>query len=55
MKEIILAKVGEVVLKGLNRKNFEDLLVKNIRRKLHPLGAFDVKASQSTIRITPLV
>lgn len=54
MKEIILAKVGEVVLKGLNRKNFEDLLVKNIRRKLHPLGAFDVKASQSTIRITPL-
>ena len=54
MKEIILAKIGEVVLKGLNRKNFEDLLVKNIRRKLHPLGAFEVKASQSTIRITPL-
>ncbi|MBQ1546025.1 MAG: tRNA 4-thiouridine(8) synthase ThiI [Clostridia bacterium] len=54
MKEIILAKMGEVVLKGLNRKNFEDLLIKNIRRKLNPLGAFDVKASQSTIRITPL-
>ena len=54
MKEIILAKIGEVVLKGLNRKNFEDLLIKNIRRKLHPLGAFEVKASQSTIRITPL-
>lgn len=54
MKEIILAKVGEVVLKGLNRKNFEDLLVKNIRRKLNSLGAFEVKASQSTIRITPL-
>ncbi len=54
MKEIILAKVGEVVLKGLNRKNFEDLLIKNIRRKLNPLGPFEVKASQSTIRITPL-
>ena len=54
MKEIILAKIGEVVLKGLNRKNFEDLLIKNIRRKLHPLGAFEVKAAQSTIRITPL-
>lgn len=54
MKEIILAKVGEVVLKGLNRKSFEDLLVKNIRRKLNSLGAFEVKASQSTIRITPL-
>lgn len=54
MKEIILAKLGEVVLKGLNRKNFEDLLIKNIRRKLHPLGAFEVRASQSTVRITPL-
>ncbi len=54
MKEIILAKIGEVVLKGLNRKNFEDLLIKNIKRKLHPIGAFEVKASQSTIRITPL-
>ena len=54
MKEIILAKIGEVVLKGLNRKNFEDLLIKNIKRRLHPLGAFEVKASQSTIRITPL-
>ncbi|MBQ1388031.1 MAG: tRNA 4-thiouridine(8) synthase ThiI [Clostridia bacterium] len=52
--EIILAKIGEVVLKGLNRKNFEDLLIKNIRRRLYPLGAFEVKASQSTIRITPL-
>ena len=30
MKEIILVKVGEIALKGLNRKNFEDLLIKNI-------------------------
>ncbi len=54
MNEIILAKIGEVVLKGLNRKNFEDLLIKNIKRRLHPLGAFEIKASQSTIRIKPL-
>ena len=53
MKEIILAKVGETALKGLNRKNFEDMLIKNIKRKLHKLGRFEVVSSQSTIRITP--
>ena len=31
MKEIILIKLGEMVLKGLNRNKFEDLLLKNIR------------------------
>ncbi len=53
-KEIILAKVGEIALKGLNRKNFEDVLLKNIKRKINTLGRFEVVASQSTIRITPL-
>jgi len=53
-KEIILAKVGEIALKGLNRKNFEDILIKNIKRKIYPLGRFEVVASQSTVRITPL-
>lgn len=54
MKEIILVKMGEIALKGLNRKSFEDLLIKNIKRKIHPLGKFEVVASQSTIRVTPL-
>ena len=53
-KEIRLAKIGEVALKGLNRKNFEDLLIKNIKKKIHKLGRFEVVSSQSTIRITPL-
>ena len=53
-KEIILAKIGEIALKGLNRKNFEDLLIKNIKKKIHKLGRFEVVSSQSTIRITPL-
>ena len=34
MKEIILIKNGELALKGLNRSTFEDMLVKNIRRRL---------------------
>ena len=34
MKEILLIKNGELALKGLNRSTFEDVLIKNLRRKL---------------------
>lgn len=54
MKEILLVKLGEIVLKGLNRKSFEDTLIKNIRRRLAKIGKFTVKCAQSTITITPL-
>ncbi len=53
MKEIILIKNGELTLKGLNRSNFEDILIKNIRRRLRNLGEFDVRKAQSTIYIEP--
>ena len=53
MKEIILIKNGELVLKGLNRNNFEDILVKNIKKALSSLGKFSVKKAQSTIYIQP--
>ena len=53
MKEIILAKYGEMVLKGLNKNGFEDILLKNIRRRLKPLGSFTYAKAQSTIYITP--
>lgn len=53
MREIILLKLGEVVLKGLNRRNFEDTLMRNIRRRLNGLGAFDVHERQSTIYVKP--
>ncbi|XOQ43213.1 MAG: putative tRNA sulfurtransferase [Clostridium sp.] len=48
-----MLKLGEVVLKGLNRRNFEDTLMRNIRRRLNGLGAFDVYELQSTIYVTP--
>ncbi|QAT51081.1 tRNA 4-thiouridine(8) synthase ThiI [Caproiciproducens sp. NJN-50] len=54
MKEIILLKLGEVVLKGLNRHSFEETLLRNIRRRLDGLGAFDVRERQSTIYVSPL-
>lgn len=53
MKEIILIKLGELVLKGLNRRVFEDMLLQNIRRRLAPLGEFDVRSRQSTITVVP--
>ena len=53
MKEVILVKLGEVVLKGLNRRSFEDVLLKNIRRRISALGGFDVREIQSTVYITP--
>lgn len=53
MKEVILIKNGELALKGLNRSTFEDILVKNIRRRLKVAGDFDYIKSQSTIIIEP--
>ena len=38
MKEIILVKYGEIALKGLNKNTFEDIMVKNIKRRLKKLG-----------------
>lgn len=54
MKEIILLKDGEIVLKGLNRRTFEDVLKKNIKHALSPLGSFEIKSAQSIIYVNPL-
>lgn len=54
MKEIVLVKFGEMVLKGLNKKTFEDMLRKNIKRRLRGLGRFELTTAQSTTYITPL-
>ena len=54
MKELILVKYGEMALKGLNKKTFEDMLIKNIKRRLKPLGHFQYTSAQSTTYIKPL-
>ena len=54
MKEIILIKDGEIALKGQNRRQFEDRLIKNIKGAIKDLGQFEIKSAQSTIYITPL-
>ena len=54
MDEIILLKLGELVLKGLNRRSFEDKLIGNARRRLKDLGQFRVYTKQSTMYVEPL-
>ena len=53
MKEIILIKNGELALKGLNRSNFEDALIKNMKRRLKDLGEITIRKAQSTIYVEP--
>ena len=53
MAEIILAKYGEMALKGLNKNTFENILLKNIRRRLKSIGNFYISRAQSTIYIEP--
>lgn len=52
-QEIFLLKLGEVVLKGLNRRSFEDKLLSNVRRRLRGCGSFQVYLRQSTIYVEP--
>ena len=54
MNDILLLKLGEVVLKGLNRRSFEQKLVGNVRRRLLGLGNFHVSCLQSTIYVEPM-
>ena len=54
MHEIILCKLGEVVLKGLNRHSFETKLMSNIRRRTQKFGKFRIYSRQSTIYVEPM-
>ena len=51
MNDIILLKLGEIVLKGLNRRSFEQKLLNNVRRRLEPFGRFKSYCMQSTIYV----
>jgi len=53
MNEVLLIKMGELSLKGLNRRSFEDQLVRNLRRALTPLGGWQFSVSQSTMQAIP--
>ena len=54
MNEIFLMKLGEVVLKGANKRQFENKLRQNVRRRMEPYGNFDVYIMQSTVYVEPM-
>ncbi|MCL2081421.1 MAG: tRNA 4-thiouridine(8) synthase ThiI [Oscillospiraceae bacterium] len=53
MREVFLLKMGELVLKGLNRQRFEQRLMSNLKRRISPFGNFNVYSMQSTIYAEP--
>ena len=54
MKEILLCKYGEIVLKGANKRYFEDILCKELRKRAKKHGSFEISRAQSTIYVKPL-
>ena len=53
MRELLLIKDGEIALKGLNKSTFENILIKNIRRRIEDRGKVTVQKAQSTIYVKP--
>lgn len=51
MREIILAKYGEIILKGGNRPKFEKLLIDNIKNALKNVAELKISLRQATIYI----
>ena len=54
MKEILLCKYGEIVLKGANRRFFEETLCKTLKFRAKHYGNFTITRSQSTLVIEPM-
>ena len=54
MREVLLCKYGEIVLKGLNKGYFESILKKDITRRLRSCGNWDVHHAQSTMYAEPM-
>ncbi len=53
MKQLVLIKYGEIILKGLNRPYFEEALVKNIKSALPDDFEGRVHRAQATIYVEP--
>ena len=53
MQDLILIKLGELILKGNNRNRFEDRLMVNIKHALAKTGSYRVEKAQGTMYVTP--
>ena len=54
MREVILCKYGEIVLKGLNKSYFESTMVSAVKRRMAGLGNCEIRYGQSVLYIEPL-
>lgn len=53
IEKVILIRIGEIILKGLNRTVFESKLISNMKKSIYGLGKIAVVKSQSRIYIEP--
>lgn len=53
MKEVILCKYGEIILKGTNKKTFEAQLLREVKRRAALVGHYTVRYNQSTVYVEP--
>lgn len=51
MKEIILVKYGEIILKGFNRPKFESMLIRNIKDAVRNIDDITVTSRQAIIYV----
>jgi thiamine biosynthesis protein ThiI len=49
--EVIMCKYGEIALKGHNKRSFEEILVRNIKKAITGLGEFRIERMQSTVYV----
>ena len=54
MKEVILCKYGEIILKGANKSTFESMLLREVKRRAKAIGNYSVRYMQSTVYVEPL-
>lgn len=53
MDKVILGRIGEIALKGLNRSVFEHRLAANMHKAISDLGRADIRWSQSRYYVEP--
>lgn len=54
MKEILLVKYGEIILKGGNRSRFEKILIENMSNALKNIAKTKINAAQATVYVEVL-
>ncbi len=54
MSDVIMLKLGELVLKGQNRRRFEDKMIGKIKRILNRFGSGKIRSCQSTVYVEGL-